>query len=329
MTKELDSKRMPVLAGSMFSLWLVLLLSTWVGVGIGGIIIATAFLATSLVFSALTLGLGAILAIEAVAVATASISLILLFGFVIVPIGATLSAYIKLKFSDRFAVGDWALIGLPSEHALSSIVSDQSNRLGLSQIPRTMVMADIANAFAIRANERVSIVAIGVPVVQGLSRQETSAILGHELGHIICCDTQRKTYAMEFQEFLTTFFLFHGAKKFARWVLTPIAELLLLSLSRKREYWADAIGAALTSKEAMISALIKIHKLPVQHTRKEKLQSELMFLGVGRWFSTHPTLEQRIQALQSEKFLSRLPYRDYAAQEFPGQRPRPSLTSGI
>ncbi|WP_281069969.1 M48 family metalloprotease [Rhizobium leguminosarum] len=82
----------------------------------------------------------------------------------------------------------------------------------------------------------------------------------------------------------------------------------MLRLSRSREYWADAIGAALTSKEHMIAALEKLHNGP-ELSEFERQHAGLMFRGVaaGSLLSTHPTLEERRAALQSEAYLNRLP----------------------
>lgn len=324
--RELDPDRLPGLMGSMTGLWLILVFSTWVGVVIGAIYITAATLATA----PFTLGL-AMITMFAVVIATAGA--IVAFGFFILPVGATVAAALKLRFEDTFCVGEWALVGLPRDHALTTIVHEQAARLGLPKPPSTMIMPNVVNAFAIRASANVSIVAIGTPLVAALTREETSAILGHELGHIVSGDARRMMFALEFQKFLTWFLVFNGLKKFWRWALTPIGELLIMRLSRHREYWADAIGAALTSKDAMISALRKLQNIPAKHSRKEMLHSEMMFMGVGRWFSTHPTMQQRIRALEAERYIARLPYREISVLNGgePSSRRDPdfSITAGI
>jgi heat shock protein HtpX len=82
------------------------------------------------------------------------------------------------------------------------------------------------------------------------------------------------------------------------------SNLFLCALSRNREYFADAVGAALTSPDAMQRALIRIHSLGNERSEAEKSHDVLMLRG--GWshnpFSTHPTLEQRLAALKSGEY---------------------------
>jgi heat shock protein HtpX len=106
----------------------------------------------------------------------------------------------------------------------------------------------------------------------------------------------------------TVWFMFaQGFKQFVRWVICWGAELYILAFSRKREYWADAIGAALTSKEAMIGALKKLAEAPPL-TDAENTHARFMVRGrISSAFSTHPSFEERIVALQHETYLRQLP----------------------
>jgi heat shock protein HtpX len=79
---------------------------------------------------------------------------------------------------------------------------------------------------------------------------------------------------------------------------------LRLSLSRRREYLADAGSVELTKNpDALISALLKIAKNPdVPHVPSEVRQ---MFIenspsgfDVGGLFATHPPIARRIQVLE-------------------------------
>lgn len=75
-------------------------------------------------------------------------------------------------------------------------------------------------------------------------------------------DMRRMALAGSFQNALVWFVFNEGFQRAGRWCLTWVSELFLLRFSRKREYWADAVGAVLTSREAMMSALRKIHESP-------------------------------------------------------------------
>ncbi|MGD9730498.1 MAG: M48 family metalloprotease, partial [Nitrospiraceae bacterium] len=93
-----------------------------------------------------------------------------------------------------------------------------------------------------------------------------------------------------------------------RYVLFIGGELIVKNLSRKREYYADAIGASLTSPDAMIRALEKLERLGRNETAAEECYGHLMFKGVGfgHVFSTHPTTEDRCRALRSGTYLEKL-----------------------
>jgi heat shock protein HtpX len=88
-------------------------------------------------------------------------------------------------------------------------------------------------------------------------------------------------------------------------ILSPIiATLIQLSISRKREYLADASGALLTRyPEGLASALEKIGA----HSGKMRLANQAtahLFIsnpfgsGIQNLFSTHPPVEKRIELLR-------------------------------
>ncbi len=120
---------------------------------------------------------------------------------------------------------------------------------------------------------------------------------------------RRMGLARSFQNALVWYLGFSQTlQRWGRWLLTWLSELFVLRLSRKREYWADAIGAALTSKEQMISALEKLHAVK-ELEPFERTNARLMFRGLAghSWFSTHPTMMQRRAALENETYLRRIP----------------------
>ena len=94
-------------------------------------------------------------------------------------------------------------------------------------------------------------------------------------------------------------------------ILSPIlAVLIQLSISRKREYLADASGALLTRyPEGLASALEKISYYGKPMINKSTAIAHLYIanpLGSGRFakkigglFSTHPPIEERIKILRS------------------------------
>jgi hypothetical protein len=87
-----------------------------------------------------------------------------------------------------------------------------------------------------------------------------------------------------------------------------LGTLCTRGFSRHREFYADAIGAALTSPDAMLRALRKIHGFNDEAAPGEKDFKMLMFRAAwnGHWFATHPTLEQRTSALMDRIYLARI-----------------------
>lgn len=165
------------------------------------------------------------------------------------------------------------------------------------------------NAYAIGASADNALVVVGQPLLNTLTDTEVDAIIGHELGHVVNNDMRRMGLARSFQNSLVWYLGFsETAQQWARWILTWLSELFVLRLSRSREYWADAFGAALTGKEAMIAALEKLHQAP-DLSEFERQHARLMFRGfaTGSLLSTHPTLDERRSALQAETYLKRIP----------------------
>lgn len=245
----------------------------------------------------------------------------------------------------RFNGRAWAMLGnragvqyLPADHAMTRRVRDLAGRVGLPA-PKVGIMRGM-NAYASGPNAQNAVLVIGVPLTQRLTSDELDAVIGHELGHIATGDVRRMQYGEGFQSMLSGFFgsLGHLVSGAAASVLKDrqnaqmtlmlgrgfswagrrcvgfFGEMLLMASSREREFHADAIGAALTSPAAMISALEKVYRADVPATPAEKDFSYMMFRGIGgQLFATHPTLDQRRAALQDGGYIRQLPVLRQAA----------------
>lgn len=232
----------------------------------------------------------------------------LLGGFLTVPAWGTFWGLVGLGRQRDSAVRQHGITLLPEDDPLSQRVYALAARLGLKTRPWVGIMPH-TNAYAIGANADNAMVVVGQPLIDTLSEAEVDAIIGHELGHVANNDMRRMGFARSFQNALVWYLGFSDTlQRWGRWILTWMSELYVLGLSRKREYWADAVGAALTSKEHMIAALEKLHNGP-ELDAFERQHARLMFRGVagGSLFSTHPTLEERRAALQKETYLRRVP----------------------
>jgi Zn-dependent protease with chaperone function len=214
---------------------------------------------------------------------------------------------------------------LPATHALTKRVHRLADQLQLPK-PKVAMMTE-ANAYAIGKSPTDAAVVIGLPLIQSLSSEELDAVIGHELGHIVSGDMRRMQMAEGYQTMLGSMFstfvtiliraiaktrsgamLGQALGQLGRITLFIGSELIVKRLSRSREFVADAIGAALTSPAAMQSALMKIHGVAPTKTKIDRRYASLMFYSgaSGSLMATHPTLQRRIQALESGDVLSQV-----------------------
>ncbi len=218
----------------------------------------------------------------------------------------------------------FGVVPLADDHWLAARVHGFADQLGL---PRPAVgVTNVMNAFAMGANRKSSMVVIGKPLFD-FEKAELDAIIGHELGHILHNDVARMQFAEGFQRMLVkvvntlTVFgmvmaasaskkranarlnahLAWGTGTFVRKTVFVASELVAKGISRHREFHADAVGAHVTSTEAMSGALRRIHGMAAKPTAQEHHYGYLMFRGAGfgSLFSTHPTLQARLHALDA------------------------------
>ncbi len=80
-----------------------------------------------------------------------------------------------------------------------------------------------------------------------------------------------------------------------------LASLIIMWFSRHREYRADLGGASFTSKQSMIHALKKLQSMtklePSTRLDHGNLKA-FMITEPDSFFSTHPSLDNRIKALE-------------------------------
>lgn len=219
-----------------------------------------------------------------------------------VPLWATAFGFLGMGFARDATLKQMEFKELPEDHPLRLTATRFCQQLEIP-VPKLGTI-DAHNAFAMGTSQDKATVALGRPLIETLTPQETSAVLAHELGHVVSGDMRKMMLMRTFQNATVWFAMAQGVKQFARWIICWAAELYILAFSRRREYWADAIGAALAGKEAMIGALEKLDKAPAL-SRPEQTHARFMFRG--KPLSTHPATADRIQALREETFIRRLP----------------------
>lgn len=210
----------------------------------------------------------------------------------------------------------------PEERWLFDTVSRQAQIAGIG-VPEVAVYgAPEVNAFATGMRRDKALVAVSTGLLSAMSRDETEAVLAHEVSHVANGDMV--TLAL-IQGVVNTFVIFlsrvmghfvdrvvfknergHGP---AFWVTAIVAELVLgilaslivMRFSRQREFRADAGGARLAGREKMIAALRRLaaaHPAPLPDQLAAFGIAGGVARGLRRLFMTHPPLEERIAALE-------------------------------
>jgi heat shock protein HtpX len=238
----------------------------------------------------------------------------------------------------------------PGELApLRRLVENVSIAAGLPVTPEVRVVEDASpNAFAAGLRPGTSYVGVTTGLLSTMPKRELEAVLAHEVSHIRNRDTYLMTMATVFAGaialvadigFRTLAYGGRSRKSGALvavvavvgLLLAPYAALLLrMSLSRRREFLADA-GAAeiLGDPEAMALALrrleldmttIRYAEASTAHLWVESPTERVGSHGAGilefsSWFNTHPPMRARIAALEQAGGF-RLPERVPADEPF-------------
>jgi heat shock protein HtpX len=213
--------------------------------------------------------------------------------------------------------------------ALHRIVENLAITAGLPK-PQVYIINDPApNAFATGRDKDHAVIAVTTGLLGMMDDNELSGVIAHELSHVGNRDILVMTVAVVLVGFisvLANIFLrlsFFGGGNRDRnagplvaiaavlaVILAPIAATLIeLAISRKREYLADASGALLTRyPEGLESALRKLGSYQAPMLRASTTTAHMFITNpfgahpAGQWvqklFSTHPPIEDRIEALE-------------------------------
>ncbi len=205
------------------------------------------------------------------------------------------------------------------ERWLLETVRELSSRAGIGMPEVAIYESPDMNAFATGAFKNSSLVAVSTGLFRGMSREEISGVLGHEVSHIANGDMI--TMAL-MQGVVNSFVIFFSrllrlvlsqrdedgrrgheglaflAEMLAQLVLTVLGTMLCAWFSRQREFRADAGSARLGGVAPMVHALQRLagdDPAPLPGSLKAFGISG----GIGTLFSTHPPLEARIRALRN------------------------------
>ncbi|MDP8994981.1 MAG: zinc metalloprotease HtpX [Pseudomonadota bacterium] len=205
---------------------------------------------------------------------------------------------------------------------LVGIVRDLAARGGLPMPRVYLIDSEHPNAFATGRNPENAAVAVTTGLLRILSREETAAVMAHELAHVRNRDTLIMTMTATIAgaiSMLANFALFFRGGGDNRGnmlamllavIVAPFAAMIVqLAISRTREYSADRSGAEICGNpRALASALAKLHKgaamIPNPVAERNPAAASLYIVpGLGRGgrdslFSTHPDTANRIAALE-------------------------------
>ena len=190
-------------------------------------------------------------------------------------------------------------------------------------MPEVGIFEGDPNAFATGAFKNSALVAVSTGLLRGMTREEIEAVLAHEVAHVANGDMVTMTLI---QGVMNTFVVFlsrvigYAVDSFLRrgsdnnsgpgigyWVTTIVLDIVLgfaaaivvAWFSRHREFRADAGAASLMGrKQPMINALARLGGMHPAELPKSVAAMGIAG-GIGKLFSTHPPIEERIAALQS------------------------------
>jgi heat shock protein HtpX len=196
-----------------------------------------------------------------------------------------------------------------------------ANQAGVG-MPEVGIFEGEPNAFATGAFKNSALVAVSTGLLQGMNREEIEAVLGHEMSHVSNGDMVTMTLIQGVMNTFVVFlsrvigyfvdgFLSRGNNRsgpgIGYYITTIVLDILFGVLaaiivawfSRQREFRADAGSVHLLGrKQPMINALARLGGM-VPGALPKSIQAFGITSGVGKLFSTHPPIEERIAALQA------------------------------
>lgn len=261
------------------------------------------------------------------------------FGLIIAGI-----VWIILSLISYFSGGDifLAISGAkkvgPDDHpVLYNVVTEMKIACGLPKMPDVYIIDDPSpNAFATGRNPEKAAVAVTAGLLEKLNRDELQGVIAHEMGHVKNRDV---LFMMMVGVMMGTIVLladigiralFYGGAARRRtssrdgggqaqaiilivalvlMIIAPIiAQIIYFTISRKREYLADASAAQFTRyPEGLASALEKISGVPQKMKNVSRMVAPSYIVNPLKMkakeraglFSTHPPTSERIRILRA------------------------------
>jgi len=238
--------------------------------------------------------------------------------FLLVALAINFFAYF---FSDKMALKMSGAKPIEESEAprLYQIVRELTTRADLPMPRLYMIPQDQPNAFATGRNPKHSAVAVTRGITKLLSEDELRGVLAHELTHIRNRDILIQSVASAIGAaitYLAYMFMWFGGDdnsplslvaNLALILLAPLAaSIIQLSISRQREFAADAGGAEICGNpESLASALLRLEQGAEAMPMNVNQAAEPLYIvkpfkgkGIAGLFSTHPPIEERVRRLR-------------------------------
>ncbi|MEP7281325.1 MAG: protease HtpX [Rubrivivax sp.] len=211
----------------------------------------------------------------------------------------------------------------PNLRWIVAAVERFSTKAGIG-MPEVAVYEGAPNAFATGAFKNSALVAVSTGLLEGMTREEAEAVIGHEVSHVANGDMVTLTLI---QGVMNTFVVFlsrvigyfvdrvllrnerglgigyYASTIVLDMVLGLLAAMVVAWFSRRREFRADAGSAALIGRpQPMINALQRLGGLkPGALPQTVEAMGISGKAGVMALLSTHPPIEDRIRALNQPR----------------------------
>jgi len=212
-----------------------------------------------------------------------------------------------------------------TERWLVDTVRRHAQNAGIGMPEVAIYDAPEMNAFATGMTKNSSLVAVSSGLLQQMDREQITAVLGHEIGHVANGDMVTLTLIQGVLNTLVILAARIVGRAVDSWlsggrdnrgggigyfvvvmvlqvVFGLFASMIVAAFSRWREFRADAAGAQFAGRGAMISALQRLQANHGESTLPNTIAafgiSGPLAEGFKRLFMSHPPLDERIAALQ-------------------------------
>jgi heat shock protein HtpX len=213
-----------------------------------------------------------------------------------------------------------------TERWLVDTVRRHAQNAGIGMPEVAIYDAPEMNAFATGMTKNSSLVAVSSGLLQQMDREQVTAVLGHEIGHVANGDMVTLTLIQGVLNTLVILAARIVGRAVDSWlsggrdnrgggigyfvvvmvlqvVFGLFASMIVAAFSRWREFRADATGAKFASRGAMISALQRLQANHGESTLPNTIAafgiSGPLAEGMKKLFMSHPPLDERIAALQN------------------------------